>query len=145
MAASRILILEDDASVARAYGDLLQADGNTVVVCSTFEQARDQMRRELPDVLVTDVRLGEYNGLQLALLFRQASSNGRVIVVTGYDDEVIRKEVAALNGEFLLKPITLAKLRDALNAPGVDAPSRPVASARPSVPNGHQPNIDPRR
>ena len=36
------------------------------------------------------------------------------VVVTGYDDEVIRREVAALDGEFLVKPVTLTRFREAL-------------------------------
>jgi len=54
MTPGKILILEDHPDVARFYEAALSADGNAVTV-------------------------GEYNGLQLALLFRRRSPNGRVV------------------------------------------------------------------
>jgi YesN/AraC family two-component response regulator len=64
--------------------------------------------------VLTDVRVGPYNGLQLAHLFRQKSPDGRVVVVTGFDDTMIRREVGWLNGEYLVKPVTVRDVRDAL-------------------------------
>ena len=116
MAAEKILILEDDPDVARVFQVALTEDGNDVTVCGTFEQAREHLRHEQPDAVVTDVRVGEYNGLQLALLFRRHSPDGRVVVVTGYDDAVIRRDVGALHGEFLLKPVDITDLRNAVHA-----------------------------
>ena len=116
MAAEKILILEDDPEVARVLQAALSEDGNSVTVCGTYEQAREHLRHEQPDAVVTDVRVGEYNGLQLALLFRRASPDGRVVVVTGYDDAVIRRDVGDLHGEFLLKPVNIAELRNAVHA-----------------------------
>ena len=116
MAAEKILILEDDPDVARVLEAALSENGNSVTVCGTYEDAREHLRREQPDAVVTDVRVGEYNGLQLALLFRRRSPDGRVVVVTGYDDAVIRRDVGDLHGQFLLKPVNLAELRNAVRA-----------------------------
>jgi ActR/RegA family two-component response regulator len=117
MTTGRILILEDDPDVASVYEKALREDGNSVTVCSRFEDAREQLRREPPDAVLTDVRVGQYNGLQLAILFRRQSPDGRIVVVTGYDDTVIRKEVKELHAEFLLKPIRVAQLKGAFCAP----------------------------
>jgi DNA-binding response OmpR family regulator len=114
MPAAKILILEDDPDVARVFCAALSENGNSVTVCETFEQAREHLRHEQPDAVVTDVRVGRYNGLQLALLFRRQSPEGRVVVVTGHDDAVIRKDVGALHGEFLVKPVHIAELRAAV-------------------------------
>jgi DNA-binding NtrC family response regulator len=116
MTAGKILILEDDPDVARVYEAALSEDGNVVTVCRTFEQAREHLKHEQPDAVVTDVRVGEYNGLQLALLFRRASPDGRVVVVTGFDDAVLRRDVGAMQGEFLLKPVRVAQLKNAVYA-----------------------------
>jgi hypothetical protein len=40
-----------------------------------------------------------------------------VVVVTGHDDRVMRTEVAALNGAFLVKPVSLAQLRNLFASP----------------------------
>jgi two-component system response regulator RegA len=111
MTGARILILEDDPSVADLYARALREDGHEVIVCTRFEDARQHLRGDRPECVLTDVRVGEYNGLQLGLLFRRYSPDGQLVVVTGYDDEVIRKDVDQLNGEFLLKPVRIAQLR----------------------------------
>ena len=128
MTPGKILILEDDPEVARFYEAALSADGNAVTVCGTFEQAREHLRHEQPDAVVTDVRVGAYNGLQLALLFRRRSPDGRVVVVTGYDDAVLRRDVGALHGEFLLKPVRITQLKNAVYAcdPAPAVPSSPA-------------------
>jgi DNA-binding response OmpR family regulator len=117
MALGRILILEDDLDVAAVYERALREDGNRVTVCASFEEARDSLRREQPDAVLTDVRVGQYNGLQLALLFRRLSPDGRIVVITGYDDAAIRKEVEEVGGEFLLKPVRISHLRNAFSMP----------------------------
>ncbi len=111
MPRGKILVLEDDARVANAYAVALREDGNEVTVCTTFEDARDYLKLNTPDALLADIRLGQYNGLQLALSYRAASPSGRIIVVTGHDDSVIRKEVRALHAEYLVKPVSLEQLR----------------------------------
>jgi len=106
-----ILMLEDEAFVAKAYAEALRNDGHEVTVCIGFEEARECLKGRCPDALLTDIRVRQYNGLQLVLLFREKCPDGKVVVVTGHDDQVIRNEVAALRADFLVKPISLAQLR----------------------------------
>ena len=113
MAGEKILILEDDPMVARIYEKALREDGNQVTVCTRFEDARQQLKDVHPDAVLTDIRVGAYNGLQLAHLFRTLSPKGKVVVITGYDDSVLRTEVAHLDGEFILKPVNVAQLKSA--------------------------------
>ena len=110
MVPKQILILEDDEHTAEGYAEGLRLAGHSVVTCTRFEEAREHLARFTPDILLTDVRVGEFNGLYLALLFRKASPTGRVIVISGYDDPVIRSESARMEAEFLLKPITVSEL-----------------------------------
>ena len=127
MAAEKILILEDDPLVARVYAKALREDGKDVTVCTQFEDAREKLKNSRPDAVLTDVRVGVYNGLQLAHLFRMTSPTGRVVVVSGYDDTVVRKEVSELDGQFILKPIRISDLRSAFGSLR-DQPARAVAA-----------------
>lgn len=110
MAGQKILILEDDANSAAMYAEALQGAGNEVTVCTTFKQAREHLSQSRPDALLADVRVGEYNGLHLATLFRNVSQGGTIVVVSGYDDPVIRNEAKELSAEFFLKPVSLSSL-----------------------------------
>ena len=44
------------------------------------------------DALITDVRLGAFNGLQLAVMARDTHPEIRVIVFSGFDDPVLRSD-----------------------------------------------------
>ena len=41
---------------------------------------------------------------------------GRVVVVTGYDDVVLRRDVGEIHGELLLKPVRITQLKNAVYA-----------------------------
>ena len=110
MASGRILILDDDEMVAPMFAAALSGRQHEVVVCTSYEEARKELKRELPRALLTDVRLGAYNGLQLAILFRALSPDAPIVVVSGHDDNVIREEARRIGAAFLLKPVDIDKL-----------------------------------
>ena len=102
-----ILVLEDDPALAILYTSALQNEGHTVRVYATFEEARKALRESVPGGLLTDVRVGSYNGLQLALLFRAVAENSPIAVVSGHDDAVIQEEARRIPAIFLVKPVSL--------------------------------------
>lgn len=112
----KMLILEDDELLDDLYEKTFRDAGYEVVACTRFEDARACLRRQVPDVLLTDVRVGDFNGLQLAHLFRMQAPTARIVVVSGYDDPVIRRDAEALGATFLLKPIDLPQLVARLRA-----------------------------
>ena len=57
-----------------------------------------------PDVLLTDVRLGEYNGLQLLI---DGPVPPSTIVMTGFDDPLLESEAHRFGARWLVKPISL--------------------------------------
>jgi two-component system, response regulator RegA len=116
MARRKVLILEDDLAMADLYSVTLTAAGMEVTICNTFPEARNAVHRELPDVVLTDVRVGEFNGFQLAHLFRAMSPEGMILVVTGHDDPTMRAEAGKLGASFLLKPVNMQELVSRLSA-----------------------------
>jgi DNA-binding NtrC family response regulator len=102
-----ILILEDDEDVGIVYASALKGAGHNVRVYSSFELARKALRESVPDGLLTDVRVGSYNGLQLALLFRTMAESSPIVVVSGHDDAVIQEEARRVPAFFLVKPVSL--------------------------------------
>ena len=102
-----ILILEDEPGVAQLYAGALRSAGFDAVVCNSFPDARARLKKELPDGLLTDVRLGEFNGLQLVHLFRSLSPQGIVVVATGHDDPTLKDEAEKLGCRFVTKPVDI--------------------------------------
>ena len=106
----RILIVDDDQSLLAAMLSAFTAAGRDVVAASTFEEGRDRLRNETFDVLLTDVRLGAFNGLQLAVIARDVHPGMRILVFSGFDDPVLRAEAEQLGATYLVKPVTSRSL-----------------------------------
>ena len=79
-------------------------------------EALEQIRREPPDVLVTDVRMPKLSGIELVLAARQVSPSIAVVVITAFATVHVRKEVMAQGSvTFLEKPFELSALLEAID------------------------------
>jgi two-component system response regulator YesN len=86
------------------------------VPCSTFEDAKREIATLRPEIVVTDVRLGAFNGLQLALLARDVRPDVRVVVFSGFDDPVLKEEARRIGATYLIKPVSGHALVKALKS-----------------------------
>lgn len=114
MCAARILIVEDEALVAIAAADVLEACGYEVVgTAISHEEAVTFATAAVPDLVLMDIRLkGTVDGVETARLLR-ARYGCRVIFVTGQSDRTTRERANALEPEgYLTKPFTPAQLED---------------------------------
>jgi DNA-binding NtrC family response regulator len=104
-----ILIVEDDQSTLAGWVELLRAAGYFVKGVSSYEEGREELAM-MPDLLITDVRLGVYNGLQLLMRGRMVNPRLQAIVITGYADQIVRREAVYLHAEHLEKPVDADRL-----------------------------------
>ena len=86
---AKLLLVEDDSAIRRGLAQTLTEAGYSVREASTFIEAKRLLQVEQPDLLITDIRLQEFNGLQLVLLIQALYPSTRAIVITGYTDPVI--------------------------------------------------------
>jgi DNA-binding NtrC family response regulator len=117
----RVLVVDDDRSLLRMIEQMLTAGGYAVELCSSFEAAKHRLTRSPPDVLLTDVRLGAFNGLQLVILARDLSPSTTSIVMSAYDDAVLRKETVHCGASYLQKPFTGEAMLNSLETPPGEA------------------------
>jgi DNA-binding NtrC family response regulator len=115
-----VLVVDHDEQMLGLVEHWLAEAGYDVVTCSNFEAARYLLATLPLDAVVTDLRLGAYNGLHLALRASQMASPAAVIVMSAYDDIVLRRDTATFGGRFMLKPLAreslLEELSEALSA-----------------------------
>ena len=104
-----ILIVEDDQGTLSGWVELLRSAGYLVTGVSSYEEGRQELAM-MPDLLITDVRLGVYNGLQLLMRGRMMNPRLQAIVVTGYADQIVRREAVYLQAEHLEKPVDADRL-----------------------------------
>ena len=99
---ARVLIVDDDEVYLEGMKELLEEAGYDVSLANSFDAGKHELRDHTPDLLIIDVRLGAFNGLQLI-------STGQVhipsIVVTGFDDTVLRADAGGFGASYLVKPI----------------------------------------
>ncbi len=79
---ARILVVEDDADVRLLVEEVLLHAGHAVNAVETFKQGRELLRAGDYDFLLTDGRLGDGTGIELA---DQAAERGiPALIITGY-------------------------------------------------------------
>ena len=114
----RVLVVDDDAATRAGLAELFEGAGYECATASTFREALNILRTNPPDLLITDIRLGEYNGLQLVL---NRPTTTAAIVITGFDDLVLSAEAQRHGAAYLVKPIDATRLleivRELLGSP----------------------------
>ena len=110
----RLLVVDDDLPLLRMLQRQLAKDGHEVVACARFEEAKQFLAREAPDALLTDIRLGAFNGLQLVVWAKQEYPNLPTIVLSAFDDPLLRREAEGWGATYLVKPVTRKQLAECL-------------------------------
>jgi len=100
---ARVLLVEDDPAILSAFEEWLTQEGYDVIPCRRFEDAKLELNRVIPDALIADVRLGQFNGLHLAWELRELRPTSPILVMTAYDDSVIRHEAERCGAVYWVK------------------------------------------
>jgi len=108
----RILLIDDDESLRRVTEYNLTAAGFDVISAASGREGLAAFQEEQPDLVVTDVQLGDMNGLDLLEKIKQVEPDFPVIVITAYGSiemAVKAMQMGAFN--FLTKPFDREALR----------------------------------
>lgn len=111
----RILYVDDEAQHAVALADALRVVGYEVEVVSDGDTALERIRARHVDLLVTDLMLGDTDGLKLIRAARRIHPFMAAVVVTGFG--TIENAVEAIRmgvDDYLPKPVDISKLRFAV-------------------------------
>lgn len=111
-----VLIAEDDPATLTGLAGYLRGAGFSVIPLLTFGEAHRILPYAKPDVVVADVRLGEYNGLQLAMQALSIDPPPAIIVTSGFEDPVLQAEAERLGAVFLLKPFEPSRLLEVISS-----------------------------
>ena len=109
----RVLIVDDDEVFLITMKQLVELNGNQALVASTFDEGRRLLRSAAPDMLIVDVRLGSFNGLQLLMSTDAVAIPG--IVISGFDDVVLQAEARSMGADYLVKPFPPEALLDRID------------------------------
>lgn len=111
--AYRILIVEDDQTVAAYYANVLQQAGMLTQVVTNPLRAQSTLVEFRPDLILTDIYMPDMNGLELAAVLRQQEAYVSIPIVFLSSETDVEKQLSAMllgGDDFLLKPIQAGHL-----------------------------------
>ena len=127
----RILIVEDEAAVARQIAAALTEDGHEPKTVNNGEAALEEASRTPFDLIVLDIRLPGIDGFEVLRRLRRQHLAARVLLLTArgaVDDRVTGLQLGA--DDYLPKPFAMRELVARVRALGRRYPEEPVMSLR---------------
>ena len=101
----KVLVVDSDAADLASTTALVETAGHQVVAATSFEEATRAARTLRPDLIVTQLRLGPYNGLHLVLRGRRLDPSLPAIIIARHPDPVLQLEAERLNAVYLQQPV----------------------------------------
>jgi FixJ family two-component response regulator len=114
-AASTVYLIDDDVSVRRGLGRLLQAAGYNVVACDTPEAFLALPSLITPACVLLDVRMPKMTGLELQTALHDEGRTTPIVMMSGHVDASTRERALSAGAVAVLsKPVELNTLVRAL-------------------------------
>lgn len=130
MAATRILVIDDDLHFAQVLCRSLERNGYRCWHAADANTALQQATVHQPDWITLDLRLEQDSGLQLIEPLKQLLPNVRIVMLTGYASIPTAVEAVKLGAyNYLHKPATLQELVNAFS----DTPQSQEVEQTPEV------------
>lgn len=124
----KLLLVDDEADFRRATSNALGRRGFTVTEAASGEQALTALKRDLPDIIVLDLKMPGMSGIETLQKIRTVEESIPVIILTGHGD--FQSALAGIKlkiVDFLQKPVDIdqlgARIRS-LSEKGIKKPLR---------------------
>jgi DNA-binding NtrC family response regulator len=80
----KILIVDDERDICKALEFLLRAEGYTVTVSYSGEEALEKLQKEHFDVVISDLKMGKVDGFAVLEKAKELSSGTSVVIMTAF-------------------------------------------------------------
>ena len=112
----RVMILDDEPIVGKRLTPALEKHGFEVEAFLDPIKALARLKEQEFDIVVTDFRMEELDGIQVLTHVMESCPNTRVILITGYATvEVAREALVRGAFDFIAKPFKPKELRAVIN------------------------------
>lgn len=110
-----VLIIDDDITFNLMLKTFLEKNNFTVTQSPSGKEALKEIRNKVFDVILVDLRLPDYNGVDLLKKIKEINGNSLILLMTSYAD--IKTAVSAIKAgayDYITKPLDPEELLDTL-------------------------------
>lgn len=111
---AKILIVDDDPFVLESVKRILKGGGNYTVVCAhDGAEAQGLLETEDVDLMITDIRMGPVDGMQLVVSARAAKPDLPIIIASALTSDKVVEQAAQLGvAGYVKKPFKMSEMME---------------------------------
>lgn len=118
---AKILIVDDEEHIRYLYSEELSDEGYEVATADSGYKLLERIEDETPDLIVLDIKMADYNGLDLLQDIRNRFYDLPVVLCTAYD--TFKEDMKSIAADFyVVKSFDLTELKNKI---GMALESRP--------------------
>ena len=107
---AKILVVDDEEHIRLLYSEELSEAGYEVITAADGYQLTERIETEKPDLIILDIKMVDYNGLDLLQEIRNKFYNLPVILCTAYD--TFKEDIKSIAADFyVIKSFDLTELK----------------------------------
>lgn len=111
----KILIVDDDLVSISSLQFIIEEHVKTIFQASNGQEGLDIFKKENPGIVITDINMPVMDGLTMATKIKELNPQTSIIITTTYSEtRLLIRAIEIGISQFIFKPITGAKIREAL-------------------------------
>lgn len=111
---AKILIVDDEEHIRFLYSEELTEAGYEVITADSGHMLLERIEKEKPDLIVLDIKMVDYNGLDLLQDIRNKFYNLPVVLCTAYD--TFKEDMKSIAADFyVIKSFDLTELKNKIS------------------------------
>ena len=101
----KILYVEDEYITRQEVKNILNKNYKNVITAKNGEEGYDLYKSEKPNLIITDIRMPDYDGIEMVKKIRAEDSKIPIIVASAFEKEFFKFDDLDIQ-DYIIKPIT---------------------------------------
>jgi DNA-binding NtrC family response regulator len=112
----QILVLDDEEIVVTRLKATLEKEGYVVETFTDSRQAKERIEENKFDIVVTDLKMANIDGMQLFEFVKQKYPDTKVILISGFATlKVVKDALQTGVRDVIAKPFKISQIKDLIN------------------------------